>query len=59
TKIRINTQIKEAQLARKTVFEHAPYSNGALDYFLFAKEVISRQNGVIMQHTEEAEPWKA
>jgi chromosome partitioning protein len=59
TKIRINTQLKEAQLARKTIFEHAPYSNGALDYFLFAKEVIGRENGIINSKTEEAEAWKA
>jgi chromosome partitioning protein len=39
TRIRINTQIKEAQMLFKTIFEHAPYSNGALDYFLFAKEI--------------------
>lgn len=40
TRIRVNTQLKEAQLHRKTIFEHAPYSNGALDYFLFTKELI-------------------
>jgi cellulose biosynthesis protein BcsQ len=40
TRIRINTQLKEAQMLYKTIFEHAPYSNGALDYFLFAKEIV-------------------
>jgi chromosome partitioning protein len=41
TKIRINTQIKEAQENFKTIFEHAPYSHGALDYFLLTKEVAN------------------
>jgi len=40
TRIRVNTQLKEAQLHRKTIFEHAPYSNGAMDYFLFTKEIV-------------------
>jgi len=40
TRIRVNTQLKEAQFHRKTIFEHAPYSNGAMDYFLFTKEVV-------------------
>lgn len=39
TRIRINTQLKESQMFFKTIFEHAPYSNGALDYFLLTKEV--------------------
>lgn len=60
TKIRINTQLKEAQLQHKTIFEHAPYSNGALDYFLLTKEV---SNGTpTAQETvcsEEAARWKA
>jgi len=41
TKIRVNTQIKEAQENYKTIFEHAPYSHGALDYFLLTKEVAN------------------
>ncbi len=40
SRIRVNTQLKEAQLHRKTIFEHAPYSNGAMDYFLFTKEIV-------------------
>ncbi|NIP43856.1 MAG: ParA family protein [candidate division Zixibacteria bacterium] len=41
TKIRVNTQIKEAQENHKTIFEYAPYSHGALDYFLLTKEVAN------------------
>jgi chromosome partitioning protein len=41
TKIRINTQIKEAQENHKTIFEYAPYSHGALDYFLLTKEIAN------------------
>ncbi len=59
TKIRINTQLKEAQLERKTIFEHAPYSNGALDYFLFTKEVTTGQRQTEPVPAGEAEEWKA
>jgi len=41
TKIRINTQLKEAQSRFKTIFEFAPYSHGALDYFLLTKEIAN------------------
>ncbi len=59
TKIRINTQLKEAQMLFKTVFEHAPYSNGALDYFLFTKEIANyRQNGVPVEaEQDETKAW--
>jgi len=59
TRIRINTQLKEAQMLFKTVFEHAPYSNGALDYFLFTKEIVNyRQNSHPVATTkDEAQAW--
>ena len=43
----------------KTVFEHAPYSNGALDYFLLTKEIANyRQNGVPVDVTQdEKQAW--
>jgi chromosome partitioning protein len=41
TKIRINTQLKEAQAEFQTIFEFAPYSHGALDYFLLTKEIAN------------------
>jgi chromosome partitioning protein len=41
TRIRINTQLKEAQENYKTIFEFAPYSHGALDYFLLTKEIAN------------------
>ncbi len=45
TMIRINTQIKESQLHHKTIFEFAPYSSGAYDYYCFAREALGRLNG--------------
>ncbi len=45
TPIRINTQIKEAQMHRKTIFEFAPYSHGAYDYYRFVKEALARLDG--------------
>lgn len=42
TRIRTNVQLREAQSVQKTIFEHAPYSTGALDYFLLTKEVLKR-----------------
>lgn len=59
TRIRINTQLKEAQFNRKTIFEHAPYSNGALDYFLFTKEVTTEVRTPEPVATGETEQWKA
>lgn len=59
TKIRINTQLKEAQLNRLTIFEHAPYSNGALDYFLFTKEVTTVRQPREPVAVSEADSWKA
>ncbi len=59
SKIRINTQLKESQMLYKTVFEHAPYSNGALDYFLFAKEIANySQNGhPVAAAKDEKQAW--
>jgi chromosome partitioning protein len=42
TRIRTNVQLREAQAEGKTIFEHAPYSSGALDYYMLTKEVLSR-----------------
>jgi chromosome partitioning protein len=59
TKIRINTQIKEAQMMHKTIFEHAPYSHGAFDYFLFSKEVAGgRPQEQEPVSVAEARSWK-
>lgn len=43
--IRVNTQIKESQLYHKTIFEYAPYSYGAYDYYRFAKEALQKLSG--------------
>lgn len=45
TEIRTNAQIKRSQWYQKTIFEYAPYSYGALDYFNLAKEVLERVRG--------------
>jgi chromosome partitioning protein len=42
TTIRVNTRIKESQMNNKTIFEYAPYSNGAYDYYRFSKEALER-----------------
>lgn len=42
TEIRFNTEIKKSQWFKKTIFEYAPYSHGAYDYFKLAKEVLER-----------------
>jgi chromosome partitioning protein len=57
TRIRINTQLKEAQMLYKTIFEHAPYSNGALDYFLFAKEIAGFDRTESLVETPQGEAW--
>jgi chromosome partitioning protein len=45
TEIRFNTEIKKSQWFKKTIFEFAPYSHGAYDYFKLAKEVLERLQG--------------
>jgi chromosome partitioning protein len=42
TEIRLNTEIKKSQWYRKTIFEFAPFSHGAYDYYRLAKEVLER-----------------
>ncbi|MCD6163580.1 MAG: ParA family protein [candidate division Zixibacteria bacterium] len=44
--IRVNTQIKESQMNNKTIFEYAPYSHGAYDYYRFVKEALKRLSKV-------------
>ena len=46
TEIRTNAQIKRSQWYQKTIFEYAPYSYGAYDYFNLAKEVLERVRGL-------------
>jgi chromosome partitioning protein len=46
TEIRNNTEIKKSQWFRKTIFEFAPYSHGAYDYFKLSKEVLERLTGL-------------
>ncbi len=42
TEIRSNAQIKKSQWFKKTIFEYAPYSYGAYDYFNLSKEFLER-----------------
>jgi chromosome partitioning protein len=42
TEIRSNAQIKKSQWFKKTIFEYAPYSYGAFDYFNLSKEFLER-----------------
>jgi chromosome partitioning protein len=46
TEIRANTEIKKSQWFRKTIFEFAPYSHGAYDYFKLSKEILERLAGI-------------
>jgi len=41
TVIRINTAIKEAPGSNKTIYEHAPLSRGAYDYYKLTEEVLA------------------
>jgi chromosome partitioning protein len=41
TVIRINTAIREAPGSNKTIYEHAPLSRGAYDYYKLTEEVLS------------------
>ena len=42
TEIRMNTEIKKSQWYKKTIFEFAPFSHGAYDYFKLATEIVER-----------------
>ena len=44
TVIRINTAIREAPGSNKTIYEHAPLSRGAYDYYKFTEEVLALEN---------------
>jgi chromosome partitioning protein len=45
TEIRVNAQIKKSQWFKKTIFEYAPFSYGAYDYFNLSKELMERLAG--------------
>lgn len=45
TVIRVNTAIKEAPWQNKTIFEHAPLSRGAFDYYRLTEEILSSFEG--------------
>ncbi|MBU8922160.1 MAG: ParA family protein [Bacteroidales bacterium] len=45
TVIRINTALKEAPGSNMTIYEHAPLSRGAFDYYKLTEEIMSGENG--------------
>jgi chromosome partitioning protein len=51
TIIRVNAAIREAPGENKTVFEHAPLSRGAFDYYHLTEEIL----GLERSHTDIAE----
>lgn len=40
TKIRVNVDLNNAQVHKKTIFDYAPKSSGAKDYMALAREVL-------------------
>lgn len=44
--IRTNTQLREAPGIHKTIFEYAPFSYGAEDYFRLTEEIFHRERAV-------------
>jgi chromosome partitioning protein len=56
--IRVNTKLREAPSAKKTIFEHAPTSHGALDYLALVEHVVRlRGDASLVEGTERrAEP---
>ena len=44
TPIRMNAKLKEAPMAKKSIFKHAPSSPGAKDYLALVKEIISDES---------------
>ncbi|HSG28781.1 MAG TPA: ParA family protein [Candidatus Krumholzibacterium sp.] len=46
TVIRINTALKEAPGTNKTIYEHAPLSRGAFDYYRLTEEIMAEDDPV-------------
>ncbi len=44
--IRVNTQLREAPGEYKTIFEYAPFSYGAEDYYRLTEEILQREAAV-------------
>lgn len=44
--IRVNTRLREAPSARKTIFEYAPTSHGALDYSVLVDSIVRLRGDV-------------
>ncbi|MFO0681118.1 MAG: ParA family protein [Sandaracinus sp.] len=59
TPIRVNTKLREAPSVRKTIFEHAPESHGALDYMALVDRVKAmRGDPRAMDHAAEFSPGR-
>ncbi len=46
TVIRVNSALREAPGCNKTIFEHAPLSRGALDYYRLTEEVMNSRGNL-------------
>lgn len=51
--IHTNIKLVEAQVHRKSIYEFAPNSNGAMDYLALSKEVVLRTRGEFGEVTNE------
>ncbi len=47
TVIRVNTALREAPAHGKTIYEHAPLSRGAFDYYKLTEEIIERNGAAV------------
>ena len=56
--IRVNVKLAESPSFGRTIFEHAPDSNGARDYAAFATEYLGRFSGEDAR-AEDVEVWRA
>jgi chromosome partitioning protein len=56
TIIRVNAAIREAPGQNKTIFEHAPLSRGAFDYYHFTEEILGLEKA--REETVDAAPGR-
>lgn len=56
TPIRVNTKLREAPSAKKTIFEHAPTCHGALDYLRLVERIAGLRSVPIVSQTPRTAP---
>ncbi len=54
--IRINSKLKEAPAAGKSIFSYAASSRGAKDYMKLVKEILSEEKKKLSEYSEETVP---